>query len=103
MVIDIIVYVFYFYLFPLAAISYLFPGSPSVVPRCWPLIMVSTLSWDDEVVHKTYYFDLDLSLTFLQGHKNIEFSILYYVGGSLCGHHKSLNSLTLTFDHGFNS
>ena len=28
---------------------------------------------------------------------------LYHEWGSLCGHHSSLNRLTLTYDHGFNS
>ena len=40
----------------------------------WHSIMVSTVSWDDEVVHKTCCFDLDL---FLQYHKkNLEFSMM---------------------------
>ena len=34
--------------------------------------MVSTVSWDDEVVHKTCCFDRDLILIFLQGHENLE-------------------------------
>ena len=63
--------------------------------------MVSTVSWDFEVVHKTCYFDIDIFLTYLQGHTNLDFS--HIVRGSLCGHHNSLNRLTLTFDHGFNS
>ena len=54
----------------------------------WPSIMVSTVSWDDEVVHNTCCFYLYILLTFLQGHKNLEYSF---------------NHLTLTFDHGFNS
>ena len=37
------------------------------------LQMVSTVSWDDEV-HKIYCFDIDLFLTFLKGHKKLEFS-----------------------------
>ena len=35
--------------------------------------MVSTVSWDDEVVHKTCCFDHDILLTFLQGHENLDF------------------------------
>ena len=34
--------------------------------------MFSTVNWDDEVVHKAYYFGRDLILTFLQGHENLE-------------------------------
>ena len=33
--------------------------------------MSSTVSEDDLVVHKTYCFDHDLSLTFLKGRKNL--------------------------------
>ena len=69
----------------------------------WLSIMVSTVSWDDEVVHNTCCFDLDLFLTFLQGHENLEFLHIVPWTRSICEHHNSLNRLTLTFDHGFNS
>ena len=39
----------------------------------WPSIMVSTVSWDDEVAHKTRWFDLDLFLIFSLSHENWEF------------------------------
>ena len=83
--------------------------------------IVSTVLWDDEVVHKACCFDL--FVTFLQGHDNLDFfahctmnvghfvdpmtpwnfPTLYNERGSLCGHRNLLNRLTLTFDHGFNS
>ena len=116
----------------------------------WPSIMVSPVSWDEEVVHKTCCFDFDIFLTFLQGynklrfvctvwlwpsimvskdswddevvdktcccdlvwpfhdlfarsHKLIMFCTLYHERGSVCEYHNSLNSLTLTFNHGLNS
>ena len=37
----------------------------------WSSIIVSTVSWDDEVVHKTCCFDLDNFLTFFQSHKKL--------------------------------
>ena len=52
-------------------------------------------------MHKTCCFDLDIFLTFLQGHKNLRFFHTYHERGSLCGHINSLNRLTLTFNHGF--
>ena len=66
----------------------------------WPSIMVSTVSYDDEVVHKTCCFDLNL---FPRSWKLRIFLTLYHERGSLCGHHNSLNRLTLTFNHGFDS
>ena len=50
----------------------------------WPSIMISTVSWDDEVVHKTCCFDLDL---FARSQKLINFLTLYHERGSRCGHH----------------
>ena len=40
-------------------------------------------------MRKTGCFSLDLSVTFLQGHKKV--STLYHEHGSLCGHHKSFS------------
>ena len=47
----------------------------------WPSIMVSTVSWDDEVAHKTCCFDLDIFLIFLQGHENLEYFVHYIMNG----------------------
>ena len=38
----------------------------------WPSIMISIVSWDDEVVHKTCWFDLDLSLILLKVTNNLD-------------------------------
>ena len=38
----------------------------------WPSIMVS-VSWNDEVVHKTYCFDLDLSLMLVKVTNNLDY------------------------------
>ena len=41
--------------------------------------MVSTVSWDDEVVQKTYCFDLDLTF---KGHKQLKIISPFYNGCS---------------------
>ena len=45
----------------------------------WPLIMISTVSWHDVVVHNTYCFDLDLSSMLLKVTNNFP---LFYNGCS---------------------
>ena len=56
-----------------------------------PVVLTLTVSWPFWKVTKNLEFFC------------INFSILYHEWGSLCGHHNSLNRLTLTFDHDFNS
>ena len=55
-----------------------------------PVVLTLTFSWP--------FLDL-----FSRSRKLRNFSTLYHERGSLCGHHSSLNRLTLTFNHGFNS
>ena len=51
----------------------------------WPSIMVSTVSWDDEVAHKTCCVDLHLFLTFLQGYENLILAHCTMNGGHFVG------------------
>ena len=43
----------------------------------WPSIMVSTVSNDDVVIHKTYCFDLDLSLMLRKVTNNLDSFFLF--------------------------